>query len=313
MTNSRLKPIPISLLFLAMLTAFGSAQDKPRYLIVHADDAGMSHSVNVATQSALETGIVTSASIMVPCPWFKEFAEYAKSHPQYDYGIHLTLNSEWDVYRWGPVASRDRVPGLVDPTGCLWDNVGQVAMNATAEEVKIELKEQIDRALAFGVPLSHLDTHMGAVLSRPDLVEVYVNLSLEYDLPVLFFKSMDPQMEKGYPALAARFQKSVALLTERKLPLLDSLLQFYGGNVPEQRKQKYYDELAKIGPGVTQLIIHCGHDNEELRAITDSAARRNQDRVIFTENAMQDFLKSQKISLISWKQFRTLEQSAKEP
>ena len=294
-----------------MLTAFGSAQDKPRYLIVHADDAGMSHSVNVATQAALESGIVTSASIMVPCPWFKEFAEYAKSHPQYDYGIHLTLNCEWDVYRWGPVASKDRVPGLVDPTGCLWGNVGQVAMNASAEEVKIELKAQIDRALAFGVPLSHLDTHMGAVLSRPDLVEVYVNLGLEYDLPILFFKQMTPDMEKGYPALAARFQKWVGQLTERKLPLLDNLLQFYSGNVPEQRKQKYYDELAKIGPGVTQLIIHCGHDNEELRAITDSAARRDQDRVIFTENAMRDFLKSQKISLISWKQFRMLEQSAK--
>ncbi len=313
MNNFRFQPVSLSLLFFALLTAFGSAQDKPCYLIVHADDAGMSHSVNVATQAGLESGIVTSASIMVPCPWFKEFAEYAKAHPQYDYGIHLTLNCEWDVYRWGPVASQDRVPSLVDPTGCLWGNVGQVAMNATAEEVKIELKAQIDRALAFGVPLSHLDTHMGAVLSRPDLVEVYVNLSLEYDLPVLFFKSMDPQMEKAYPALAARFQKSVAQLTERKLPLLDNLLQFYGGNVPEQRKQQYYDELTKIGPGVTQLIIHCGHDNEELRAITDSAARRNQDRVIFTDNAMRDFLKNQKISLISWKQFRDLEQTAKVP
>ena len=313
MNDFRFRPVCLSLLFAAMLTAFSSAQDKPRYLIVHADDAGMSHSVNVATQSALENGIVTSASIMVPCPWFKEFAEYAKAHPQYDYGIHLTLNSEWDVYRWGPVASRDRVPGLVDPTGCLWDNVSQVAMNATAEEVKIELKAQIDRALAFGVPLNHLDTHMGAVLCRPDLVEVYVNLSLEYDLPVLFFKQMTPEMEKGYPALAARFQKSIAQLTERKLPLLDTLLQFYGGNVPEQRKKHYYDELAKIGPGVTQLIIHCGHDNDELRAITDSAARRNQDRVIFTDPAMREFLKSQKINLISWKQFRDLEQTAKQP
>ncbi len=292
---------------IGLLTAFGFAQEQSRYLIVHADDAGMSHSVNVATQAGLESGIVTSASVMVPCPWFKEFAEYAKNHPQYDYGIHLTLNSEWDFYRWGPVASRDRVPSLVDPMGCLWDNVGQVAMNASAEEVKIELTAQIDRALSFGVPLSHLDTHMGAVLCRPDLVEVYVDLAIAYDLPILFFKRMAPEMEKEYPALADRFHKSVLKLTERKLPLLDNLLQFYGGNIPEQRKQHYYDEIAKIGPGVTQLIIHCGHDNEELRAITDSSIRRNQDRMIFTDPAMQVFLNSQKIQLLSWKQFRNLE------
>lgn len=279
------------------------SQDTTRYLIIHSDDAGMSHSVNVATQSGLESGIVTSASIMVPCPWFKEFANYAKANPQYDYGIHLTLNSEWNDYRWGPVASRDRVPSLVDPTGCLWDNVGQVAANAKADEVKIELKAQIDRALQFGVPLSHLDTHMGAVLCRPDIVDVYVNLAVEYNLPILFFSRLPPEIEKEYNALASQFQKSIAKLSEKKLPLLDSLLQFYGGNNPEKRKQLYLDEIAKIGPGVTQLIIHCGQDNEELRAITDSAKRRDQDRVLFTDPAMKEFLKAQKIQLMTWKQF----------
>ncbi len=301
------RSISFLILCLTCLGALGFAQDNTRYLIVHADDAGMSHSVNMATFAGLESGIVTSASVMVPCPWFKEFAEYARTHPQYDYGIHLTLNSEWDNYRWGPVASRDKVPSLVDATGCLWDNVGQVAKAASAAEVKIELKAQIDRALAFGVPLSHLDTHMGTVLSRPDLVEVYVDLAIEYDLPVLFFKRMAPTMEKEYPALADRFQKSILKLTERKLPLLDNLLQFYGGNNLEQRKQHYYDELAKITAGVTQLIIHCGQDNEELRAITDSSPRRNQDRMLFTDPAMRDFLNNQKIKLVSWKQFRSLE------
>ncbi len=301
-----LRSIPLCHLILVLVSLSASAQDQGRYLIVHADDAGMSHSVNMATQAGLESGIVSSASIMVPCPWFKEFAVYAKAHPQYDYGIHLTLNAEWDTYRWGPVASRDRVASLVDPTGCLWDNVGQVAMHAKADEVKIELKAQIDRALEFGVPLSHLDTHMGAVLCRPDLVDVYVDLAVEYNLPVLFFKRMPPGMEKEYVALAAQFEKSLSKLKERNLPRLDNLLQFYGGNIPEQRKKLYYDELAKIGPGVTQLIVHCGYDNDELRAISDSSVRRDQDRALFTDPAMRTFLKDQRVQVITWKQFREL-------
>ena len=307
MPSQALKRASLTHILLVLFSTFSLSDDRTRYLIVHADDAGMSHSVNAATQAALESGVVTSASIMVPCPWFKEIAVYAKAHPQYDYGIHLTLNSEWDVYRWGPVASRDRVPSLVDPTGCLWDNVGQVAMHAIAEEVKIELKAQIDRALDFGVPLSHLDTHMGTVLCRPDLVDVYVDLAVEYNLPILFFKRMPPGLEKEYAALAAQFEKSVSKLKQHKLPLLDNLLQFYGGNIPEKRKQLYFDELAKIGPGVTQLIIHCGYDNEELRAITDSSARRDQDRAIFTDPATRAYLREQKIELISWKQFRAQE------
>ena len=304
MNSMSLCRISLGHFFLILLATCSLAQDKSRFLIVHADDAGMSHSVNMATQSGLESGIVTSSSIMVPCPWFKEFAVYAKTHPQFDYGIHLTLNCEWDNYRWGPVASRDRVSSLVDPTGCLWDSVAQVAMHAQAHEVKIELKAQIDRALEFGVPLSHLDTHMGAVICRPDLVDVYVDLAVEYNLPILFFKTLNPEVEKAYVALASQFKKSLVKLSERKLPLLDNLLQFYGGNIPEQRKKLYYDEIAKIGPGVTQLIIHCGIDNEELRAISDSSPRRDQDRAVFTDPAMRVFLREQQITLITWKQFR---------
>lgn len=300
-------------LAVAQSAAWPAAAVEPKRLIIHADDAGMSHSVNVATIDALEKGIVTSASIMVPCPWFKEFAQYAKAHPQYCYGVHLTLNSEWDVYRWGPVAGRASVPSLVDSEGYLWDGTDHVSQHARADEVRIELKAQIDRALSFGVPLSHLDTHMGAVMTRPDLVDVYVQLGLEYKLPVLFFRELDPQVAQEYPALAARQQSSAVRLVQAGLPLLDNLLQFYGGDNPARRLETYQQALHGLPDGVTALLIHCGIDNEELKGITSSSARRDQDYRIFTDPATRRLIEQCGIQLTSWKELNAARQPAVKP
>lgn len=269
-----------------------------RYVIIHADDAGMSHSVNLGTIEGMEKGIVSSASIMVPCPWFKEFADYAKKNPERDYGIHLTLNSEWKNYRWGPVVSRDQVPSLVDGENYLWDNVGQVMAHVNVKDAEKELRAQIKRARKFGVPLSHLDTHMGAVISRPDLLEMYVNLGIEYELPVLFVANLDP---KKYGLIAQKAKELKAVLEKNGLPVLDDLVQFYGERDYEKRKNKYLKTLRSLKPGVTQIIIHCGIDNQELKNITNSSSRRDGDRRVFTDPLVIKEVKAQGIEVITWK------------
>jgi predicted glycoside hydrolase/deacetylase ChbG (UPF0249 family) len=279
--------------------------DAKRYVIVHADDAGMSHSVNRATIDAMEQGIVSSASIMVPCPWFKEIAQYAKAHPEKDFGIHLTLNCEWDKYRWGPVVPRESVPSLVDPEGYLWGGVPEVVANAKAEQVEAELRAQVKRALEFGVPVSHLDTHMGAVVSRPDLVEVYVRLGVEFNVPVFFLRNMGGAATLPKP-VRDRAAALLAELEKANLPVLDFMTQYYTAGSYEAKKTAYLKAITDTGPGVRYLIIHCGYNNEELQAITSSSLLRDTDRRVFTDREVIEAVKKSGVEVVSWKEVRAM-------
>jgi chitin disaccharide deacetylase len=285
----------------SVASAEGESQ---RYFIIHADDAGMSRSVNRATIEAMEKGIVSSASIMVPCPWFKEIAAYAKAHPEKDFGIHLALNSEWNNYRWGPVAGKDKVPSLVDQEGYLWDNVAEVAANAKAEEVAVEVRAQVQRALDFGVPITHLDTHMGAMVCRPDIVDVYVNLGVEFNLPVFFLRNLGNEIVS--PQVQARAHQLVDVLEKHKLPVLDFMTQLYTKGGYQEKRNEYLQAIVNSKPGTHYLIIHCGYDNDELQAITNSSKLRDNDRRIFTEPEFIEAVKKSGVGIVTWKQVREM-------
>jgi len=216
-----------------------------KLLIVHADDLAVAHSVDAASFDALNKGGVTSASIMMPCPWLTEVAAYAKEHPNADLGLHLTLTSEWKIYRWGPVESRDKVASLLDPSGYLWPETGPAGQNLKAEEAEREIRAQIERAIAAGIHPTHLDSHMGVLFARPDLFAVYVKVAHDYHLPFLTVRVADERA------------KLLSLLSEKDV-MVDSIVMADPTVRADQWKESYVNAIKNLNPGVAEMIVHLG-------------------------------------------------------
>jgi predicted glycoside hydrolase/deacetylase ChbG (UPF0249 family) len=269
-------------------------------LIVHADDAGMCHSVNVATMEAMTKGLVSSCSVMMPCPWVQEFADWAKAHPDKDVGLHMTLTSEWKYYRWRTVAPVTQVKGLIDKEGYIWRDVRSAALNATPAEVETELRAQIERAKLYGIPFTHLDTHMGTVYAREDFFEVYAKLANEYRVPCMMPKAnKEAEAElREYPIKPETLRKKEAA----GMKMLDRLVTGVPGRGVAERRESYKKFIAELRPGVTQLIIHLSKDDAEIRAITGSWENRYADFVFWTSDEAKETLARHGVELYTYRQ-----------
>jgi predicted glycoside hydrolase/deacetylase ChbG (UPF0249 family) len=266
-----------------------------KLLIVHADDVGVTHSVNAATIRALETSPVNSASIMVPCPWFPEIADYAKSHPDADFGLHLTLTAERVYYRWGPVAPRDQIPSLIDENGYFrhdWPPGTRIDPKDAARE----LRAQMDRAFAMGIRPTHLDSHQYRLIETgKDLFEVFVGLAHAYKLP--FFVTRDWFADHSYlePALTPG-----DIVIDHTVTISPS--------VPPEKWNDFYETAVKnLQPGVTEFVIHLAYADDEMKAATRErdtwgAAWRQRDFDFFTSPQFRRLLEEQNIRLVTWRQ-----------
>ena len=156
-----------------------------KVLILHADDIGMCYEANEAAKNYLKAGHIQSAALMVPCPWYNEMANWYIENPEYDLGLHLAMTSEWKWYRWGPVAERSKVPGLIDNEGYLWREVQSVVLAAKPTEIEEEIRARSNRALARGTKPSHIDTHMGTLYARPDYTRAYFKVAEEFRIPAM--------------------------------------------------------------------------------------------------------------------------------
>ena len=269
-----------------------------KLVILHADDLGVAHSEDAASFEALDRHAVSSASIMVPTPWLTEVADYAKAHPDADLGLHLTLTSEWKPYRWGSVAPSDKVPSLLDPADTFYSTTEAAAAHAKPEEAEIEMRAQVERALAVGLHPTHLDSHMGTVFATPELFAAYVKVAHDYHLPFLVVRVSDERA------------KLLSQLSANDV-IFDSVVSANPGIAPAQWKTYYLDLLKSVKPGLTYLIVHLGHDDSEMRAMMGQndpfgAAWRQNDFDVVTSPEFQQALKDNHIVVIRWRDLQKL-------
>ncbi len=281
-----------------LLERLGYAPDA-KLLIVHADDLGMAHSVNRASIKGLESGLVSSASIMIPCPWLPEIAAYARTHPAADLGLHLTLTSEWTRYRWGPILGKDRVPSLLDSSGYLYITETDAAAHIDPKEAEAEIRAQIARARALGIEPTHLDSHMGTLYQNQALFEVLFRVAHDNKLLV--------RVSKEWFANA---------------PFLPSLLGpddvVMNGvisiepDIPAAGWSKFYaDAIRNLQPGITEMIVHLAYDDEEMRGMTFDHPNwgsewRQRDFDFVTSEAFRKLLQENNVKLVTWREVSKL-------
>ncbi len=270
-----------------------------KLLIIHADDLGVTHSENRASIQGLESTPVNSASIMVPCPWFLEIADYAQENKTLDLGLHLTLNSEWNFYKWGPVSSKDSVRSLVDANGYFFDNIPEVVEKGNPEEVKIELQNQVEMALRNGIDVTHLDAHMGTAGATKEFLKSYISVGNEFKLPVLL-DGANPSMQDG---------EIKELVKNGNQIIVDGIYTAYPTHFQEGMADFYTKTLNELQAGLNIILIHLAYDDEEMQAVTVEkefwgASWRQADVDFFSSDSVGQLLRNNEITLVTWREIR---------
>lgn len=272
-----------------------------KIIILHADDAGMCDEANIAAFNYLEKNEIQSTAGMVPCEFFDEFAAWAIKNPEKDMGLHLTLTSEWETYRWGPVSNPAKVPGLVDPDGFLWHEVPDVASHASAEEVEREIRAQIKKAISLGMKVDHIDTHMGTLFGRLDYTKVYLKVAEEYGIPAMVISLTDDEVVKrfqmqGYPIS----KETQALLAGYKLPQLDDFRSVPPGKTYEEKIRNFFSLVNSLRPGITEIIFHPSVPSENLKTITNVWRQRVWEAEMFSDPQVIQFFTDEQIVFTNW-------------
>jgi hypothetical protein len=273
-----------------------------RLLILHAANMGMCFEANEAGKQALENGWVQSASVMPTCPWFNEFARWCNQHPDHDVGVSLTMNSEWPHYRWTPLSPRTAVPGMVDSDGYLWRTVLQFSINAHSDEVRREIDAQIQRALVEGIRPTHLLPHLGALLARPELAAAYFETAQRLWIPAVVVELTPAHIVQFRQQGMPMDEHMIELIAHYPLPKVDELRFMPMDQSYDGKRQRFYQLVRSLPPGITQIVAHPAVESNALKSITDDWQQRVWDAQLLADPDVHRFFLQEGILFTSWKE-----------
>jgi chitin disaccharide deacetylase len=279
--------------------------EQDRVLIIHADDIGMCQATLPALADALDFGLVSSAAVMTPCAWFPAAAEFCRAHPEIDMGVHLTLNSEWDAYRWGPISTRDPATGLLDAQGYFHQWPPETFAQAAPAAVEVEIRAQVERALGAGIRPTHVDSHMGTV-AWPPFTAAYIQVAQEYRLPLFFLGGAAALRRAGLSeeavAMAAPLTQD---LLERGVPLFDAF-ESLPLDDPTDHVGAARRIIEGLQPGLTMLVLHPAADTPELRAIAPDWPCRVANLAAVLSPELRDYVRQSGAQVIGYRPLRDL-------
>jgi chitin disaccharide deacetylase len=278
-----------------------------RVVIIHTDDIGMCHASVQAFKDLWAFGTVTSGATMVPCPWFPAVARMCRENPEMDMGVHATLNAEWESYRWGPVSTIEPDSGLLDEAGYFHQWHQAVYDNAKPEAVEKEVNAQIERALAAGIDVTHVDSHMGTIMNLR-FIQSYIQAASSRLLP-----SMVPRLNaRGVEMMGVGEQERimympiVQMLESMGLPMLNGLLSMPLNEPSEPAQMEVAKKLiGDLPEGITHFVLHPSIDTPELRAVASDWESRVANYNVFMRDALKMMLEREAIKLIGYRHIRT--------
>lgn len=275
-----------------------------RLVIIHADDIGMCQASVQAFKDLWSVGSITSGAVMVPCPWFPAAAQMCRENPEMDMGVHATLNAEWENYRWGPVSTRDQASGLMDADGYFHQWHEAVYQNARPEAVAVEVNAQVEKALAAGIDVTHVDSHMGTILNSL-FIQSYIQAAASRLLP-----NMLPRTNaKGIEMMGASseelmiYEPIMAQLESMGIPTLEGIVAMPLDHA-EDHTGLAKKLLSELPVGITHFILHPSIDTPELRAICPDWPARVANYNAFMSDELKKFIESENIKLIGYRQIR---------